>query len=393
MKQVHLHIIDDLASNGRRSARIELPTGETQALFFEHDEGALSTANGANPFLLAFFLRLMEVGAPVKIHGAVSERLLTNLEELQGAWNKWLPSRYHRFDVEVDGFVAPGMPSNGPKSAMTAFSGGVDAGFCVYQHKYGDLVWGKTDLQAALLVHGFDVPLDQPDTFQSTRSRAAAMLNGTGLEFKTVRTDFKQLKQHWEHAFGLAIASCLSLFEGTYAVGIVGSSSDYASLALPSGSNAVTDHLFSTGDLEIRHEGAGFTRTEKVGEILKHPPFIEHVRVCWAGEQMDRNCGHCEKCVRTLLNFAVFGVEQPACFSNGLSKELIRSIQLKTPQQRNHLVTILQEAEQRQVDEWWTRELKRRLSFMQNSRDAVKAAPHRVKAHAKWRLKKAIGRA
>jgi hypothetical protein len=390
--RAHLHLEDDHADQGRRSATLELPN-ERLTANYEFDHGALGTRNSANPFLLTFFIRLMQEGIPLTVHGSASERLLVNLEELQDIWAKWLPGTYNKFDVDVDGFVPAVPAANGHRSAITAFSGGVDAGFCVAQHLGNALHHARADLQSALLIQGLDVPLSEPETFERTRHRAEAQLQGTGLDVLSVRSNFKELGQKWEYSFGLAVAACLMLFEDRYEIGLIGSSEPYDALVLPWGSSPVTDHLYSSGGFEVRHEGAGYSRTEKVGALLSHPQLVEHLRVCWAGDQMDRNCGECEKCVRTMLNFRVFTDETPTCFPNEVTPQLIRSITFKNTAQRGELQSILDEATKRNVDEWWTRELKRRLSFAQNSRDAVKAAPHRVKAHAKWRIKKAIGRA
>jgi hypothetical protein len=65
--------------------------------------------------------------------------------------------------------------------------------------------------------------------------------------------------------------------------------------------------------MEVRHDGAGRSRTEKVAYLATWEQGMPLLRVCWEGRVPDGNCGRCEKCVRTRLNFHIAGVESPAC--------------------------------------------------------------------------------
>jgi len=61
-------------------------------------------------------------------------------------------------------------------------------------------------------------------------------------------------------------------------------------------------------------DGATHSRTEKVKEIADWKVGIDNLRVCWQGGQKDRNCGKCEKCIRTQLNFLATGNPIPKSF-------------------------------------------------------------------------------
>jgi hypothetical protein len=63
-------------------------------------------------------------------------------------------------------------------------------------------------------------------------------------------------------------------------------------------------------------------------EITHWPEALQSLRVCWQGTQKDRNCGRCEKCVRTILNFRILGVGLPECFEEDITDEQIRNIQV-----------------------------------------------------------------
>ena len=57
----------------------------------------------------------------------------------------------------------------------------------------------------------------------------------------------------------------------------------------------------------VAQPGGGSTRTEKVATIGALAAVRDHIRVCWEGDRHGRNCGRCEKCVRTKLNFLAAG--------------------------------------------------------------------------------------
>ena len=56
----------------------------------------------------------------------------------------------------------------------------------------------------------------------------------------------------------------MQMFSAEFSHALVGSSEPYDALVLPWGSNPVTDRLLSGGRLAIVHDGAGFSRTDKI---------------------------------------------------------------------------------------------------------------------------------
>lgn len=62
--------------------------------------------------------------------------------------------------------------------------------------------------------------------------------------------------------------------------------------------------LFSTRNLRIYSEGEGKTRMQKVSKIVNYPPSYKYLNVCLSD---GKNCGKCEKCVRTLLGIDALG--------------------------------------------------------------------------------------
>ena len=86
--------------------------------------------------------------------------------------------------------------------------------------------------------------------------------------------------QHWENDHGSLLAAILHQFADSFEYGLIGSTGTFPPYTW--GSRA-TDHLFSGGDFEIVHEGAGYTRTEKIESVASHPLARRTLKVCWEG--------------------------------------------------------------------------------------------------------------
>lgn len=284
----------------------------------------------------------------------MTKRCIDNAYELQEIWARWRYEKYTKIRITADS-VTEGSPKSG--SAISAFSGGADASFTVQRHAI-ERVPGTADLQAVVFVHGFDIDAHDEDTFKKARERGECMLDGLGLQSFGLRTNLRSLGQDWGDVFGLAVASCLALYQNTYHVGLIGSSEPYDELVLPWGSSPVTDHLYGTGLMDVRHDGAGFSRTEKIASLAQWDAAARYVRVCWQGASLDENCGKCEKCIRTYLNFLAAGVDDPQCFDRLPSRTEVRGLRAQNHAQLNELQSIIRFAEARSIKGAWIADAK-----------------------------------
>lgn len=259
-------------------------------------------------FLLAFLHVAMLDGAPLRVRGApVSPTLLANLEELQDAFHAWWG--IHRIDVSAE--AEREEPPDDDAPAIVAFSGGIDAAFTVRRHLTGSAGRRTRRLAAALMVHGFDIPRQDEAGFEGASARARALLEGTGLELLTIRTDLRFNGDLWGRSHGLALAGMLTLLSRGSAAGLIGSSGTYAPLVVPFGSNPITDRMMGSRSFAIVHDGTHASRLEKVGTLAEWPAACRHLRSCYRGTLRDRNCGRCPKCALSQALFRCFGVEPP----------------------------------------------------------------------------------
>ncbi|MFO1057125.1 MAG: hypothetical protein U1E53_09175 [Dongiaceae bacterium] len=304
----------------------------------------------------AFLFRAMRQGCALRVHGPVSTRLLANLEEFQAAWACWRPDLYRPVEILPDREVAA--PPAADESAVVAFSGGLDSLFSTWRHRPGSPLPRHRALRAGILIHGFEIPLADAEGFRLAAARAGAALVSIGLPLVTIRTNWRELLcAEWTDEFGAALASCLHQLAGAAGAGIVGSDGTYHRLVLPWGSNPLTTRLLTGGAFEIVYDGAAFRRCEKAAAICAWPAALTSLRVCWEGPQPGSNCGRCEKCIRTQLNFLAVGQPVPPAFPVAASLRDIARLTVPAEAQLVGLRDVLAVARANGIAAPWTRAL------------------------------------
>ena len=347
----------------RRTMRLgSIPDSKDVEIFFDLIGTMAPQPVVLDGFVFGIIFYAMSLGQDLHVHGAMSFDALASLHEFQEAWHLWKPRKYKIITIFPEEIVEYLPQRNGDK-ALAAFSGGVDSLFSILRHNTKKLGNASYPLHhSVLMVHGFDVPLSSPQMLEALRLRTRPFLDELNLKLLTIRTNLKEVNlQDWEDSFMSQLACCMHQYADSFAYAIVGSSEPYNALILPWGSNPVTDYLLSNKAMRLVHDGAGYSRTEKVEQIAKHKTATEVVKVCWEGEESHKNCGHCEKCVRTLLNFMAVGVDNPACFDGPLDLGEILKINIRNIAQLRELSSIQDYANRYSVKGPWVILLDRRI--------------------------------
>ncbi|MCG8365248.1 MAG: hypothetical protein MJA27_18200 [Pseudanabaenales cyanobacterium] len=335
-------------------------------------EYAAQITSSMDPFVIATLFLAMKRGANLHVNGEVSPSLLHNLEEFQAIWSCWKPEVYKKIKITAE------LEREQPKAEdsagdIVAFSGGVDSCFTAFRHtaqKCGRL---NRQIKAAVMFHGFDIPLERQDVFDWSCESSKRMLDSLGIKLIPMATNFSTLRLLMNDVFGAAAASCLMLFQGIYRAGLFASSEPYQALVSPWGTHPLTDRLLSSNSFEIIHDGADFTRTQKTAQLCEWPEALSRLRVCWYGPQNDpenrgRNCGRCEKCIRTILNFRVAGIDLPECFEQDVSDTQILGLRRLNGTQINEFEQIYLAAEKASISESWVKAV--RFCILRNRLEA-----------------------
>ena len=181
-----------------------------------------------------------------------------------------------------------------------------------------------------------------------------AFLDHLKLRPRIVRTNIAELRfQDWLDSFLAQLSCCLHSFSHEFRFGLTGGGEPYDALVLPWGQNPCTDYLLSGDGFTIVHDGAAFSRTEKIAAIARDPVATKAIKVCWEAPDLSTNCGVCEKCVRTRLNFKAVGIDNPSCFDGELTPRQIRDIRFSNESQRAGFRSILAYAESHALQGDW----------------------------------------
>ncbi|MEM8941147.1 MAG: hypothetical protein AAGC91_03275 [Pseudomonadota bacterium] len=311
------------------SAILEGDGFSRRTLWFRVPESfSAQLSESSDPFVIATIFLAMRCGGRVHVHGQVSSSLLENLEEFMAAWRSWRPERYNEVSLHADAEQEPakGAPTD---RAISMFSGGVDSCFTAFRHANSICGRRTQNLQTSLMVHGFDIPIDEGRAFAVAFERSKRITDSVDIKLVPVATNFRAVVDlPWRDVFGAGLASCLHVFAKAYDVAIIPSSYTYRTATFPYGSNAITDPLLSSASLRILYDGAETKRFEKIRQLLDWPEATENLRVCWQGDQKDRNCGQCEKCIRNILAFRALEFGLPGCFDQDISDEQIYSLRV-----------------------------------------------------------------
>ena len=312
------------AGQVQTQAVVEIPGQERFTLWFRVPEAhAESLAETCEPFLLALFFTGMKRGEPICVHGRVAPSLLRNLRDLQVVWHAWCPRDYRPADLAADAEEEPRWAGE-PRGVLAGFSGGADSSFTVWRHCTGRAGPRARHIDAALMVHGFDIPVEQEEGFRRAAARATMMLDSVGLPLLTVATNLRALRQRWPYSWAVSLVACFMVFEKAYSTGLVADecAPDWQS---PAPAGPYTDGCMSCDAFEIVSDGWLFQRVDKLRELAQWPEALRHLRVCYEDERYDRNCCICGKCMRTILAFRALGLPLPACFERDVTvRDILR---------------------------------------------------------------------
>ena len=203
------------------ACRLEFPDGLSNRLWFRFParQRPLITER-TDPFLVAVILQAMRRSRDLDC-----PRVGLGRPDLQPGR---LPARVRRLHTPAPTLRSGSTPTGileapaapPPHRAISAFSGGVDSAVSVNGHPTRSALPPKRPLCAALLMHGMDLPLDQPAAFARASASCLAVTNDAGIVLHTGATNARDLRLPWEGpGSGTAVAASLMFFQEGYTSG------------------------------------------------------------------------------------------------------------------------------------------------------------------------------
>jgi hypothetical protein len=195
----------------------------------------------------------------------------------------------------------PPPPADPPRAKGTAlfFSGGLDSYYSLF-HFPG--------IDTLVFITGYDARLANRAAADRMIAEFRALAASRGQRLVTVSTNLRDHPllgaQRWVRYCGtpqVVVAHLLAREASTFVV----SSSHHGSHRFPWGSHPDLDWRWGNDRVAIEHFGIECWRGDKLVALADQPLVHATLRVCYPVPAEGRNCGHCEKCVRTRLHYHV----------------------------------------------------------------------------------------
>jgi hypothetical protein len=323
----------------------------------------------------------------LQLEGSVELQLIHALQEWADAWAFLRPDIYGRIRVQAKHHDQPVLPPN-RRSGALAFSGGVDSLFAAAEHQTR---FGAATDPVLVLVHGFDIPLSDPDGFATARRSAQVAAEALGHPLSWVETNWRRdFSTHWTMEFAAGLTAVLRLWHSQAGQAVLGSDegSGYGFEVFPWSSNPATNHLLGSPAFPVVTHGFAADRVDKCAVVAQRPELLDVVRVCLVEDAGGRNCGSCEKCLRTKLCFAAAGQRDVPAFAdpslNGLDSLMLHKPHLLSYFEAtlDHVPNGLTAAERSRVEGFLDRERRRLLP----------SVPRRIVRSARYRTGRLLNR-
>ena len=299
---------------------------QSEEVYFE-TTGEFAEDLSINPdsWLLCSALAAMRYGEQrIALDAPVSAEVKDGLLDSMKCSIEWYGG--DRRVIPIEAPIKQALCSDKPPRAGALFSGGIDALAMVRDNQLKFAPDHPRRIKDGILVYGVlqgENALDP--SFQNVVEAVTEMAHDGGMEliqlytnayahFRDLDPDFSFWRFEYHGSFLAAIAHA---FRSRLSVASIASTYDLANLE-PWGSHPLLDPLYSTTELQIRHENFTLSRLEKTRLVGEWDVALEKLRVCnekASYREGNYNCGNCEKCVRTMTAFLASGMlEQIATF-------------------------------------------------------------------------------
>jgi hypothetical protein len=292
------------------------------------DAGALRPTG--SPWLAATLLPAMMTGDRLAIDAPVSAKLRAGIDRVQDVLIAWWGERYALHRVSIEAPTEEVMLRGRARAAC--FSRGVDSYYTVLAGRKPASEPGLTHLLYSGTIDFMDAA-ERPQRERALAATARAA-EDVGVPLLVVYTNLRGFHEGyagWIHGYAQALAAV-----GHALSGLLGelriSTAYHRSQGLPWASHPSLAGPLSSESMTVRHVGSDVRRIDKVRAIGTDGSALRHLRVCIVPES-ERNCGRCEKCLRTMLELHAAGaLERCPTFAGSLSPDALSRLRLSRAQ-------------------------------------------------------------
>lgn len=309
----------------RFEVTISISTENEVIVWFEFESVDAHLDEGRLSFLLVFLGMIYD--QDVQFDGtSISLIQRINLRKFVTFWSHY-STRFHDISLNFSHSSLITTPIIESRKGIMCYSGGVDAAYSLTSNILGR---GDVDVDKIVLVHGFDISLSNFSAFNTAKQQILSTISDSDLDVKleVVRTNWKDIINPWRFSFPIALSVILRAFQDTYSVGVIASGAEDIFRKELDGSNPYTDLLLGDPEFYIYHHGEYKNRLEKL-EYLEGIGFnFQHLRFCFSSFKA-KNCGQCEKCLRTALCLRLRGYPSERIFESDIFIDQYKTMYIK----------------------------------------------------------------
>ena len=286
--------------------------GEPRELYFEVGEAYAKflTPEVSDAFVVAILPYAMKAGQDIVCEAPVTAELLHNLNEVL---IPVLASQDDRLTAITVRAAAATQPLGGHEIG-TGVSLGVDSFYTIQQYATSPYDGFRLTCLLNISSHGINDPVVKDPAFSAQHRREVSeAADLVMLPVVLLDTNVKEAfpgENIFTHVYThLSAVLAMRKLWGAY---YYSTGLDISHFRTKDNSTDDSDgyllllaYALSTRELPIRVSGMHIPRHDKIASLASFEPARRHLRVCL---REVRNCGHCEKCVRTLLALDMLGL-------------------------------------------------------------------------------------
>lgn len=288
---------------------------ERDVYFATNEAYAADLAPGQHAFLTACCIPAMRHGERrIRIDAPIASELRNGLLINMIYLRSWYGE--NRQPVRIEAASEHRLPLDRTATHAASFlSGGVDSLATLRANRLDYASVHPYSIKDCLIVHGFDIGGreevgDESQFFDRALAALAPVAQDAQVNLIPIATNLRHLDDDvifWMYEFhGAALASVAhALSRRLQRVSIAGT--QHVQVLEPWGSHPALDSNYSTVDLQVKHDGLMMSRFEKIQLIADWEVALRDLRVCTMNPVHGLNCGHCEKCIRTMLELLACG--------------------------------------------------------------------------------------
>lgn len=263
----------------------------------------------------------------------LDQSFYNGLEQIKEGYCKMYPNMLFRGILEVGNIVDNKINIERSKRNCTVlFSGGIDAFSTLLNH--------INERPILLTIWGADIKLNDTQGWNNVYGHTRKVAQSLGLEYGYVKANFrefiavdrlsvlvKESGDEWWHGFQhgiglIGLVAPIAYLKKLYCVYIA---SSYAVNNVTCASHPTIDNYVAFAGCNTIHDQYMYTRQQKVGDICAYARRVGQyplLRVCWESSG-GKNCGYCEKCLRSVYGLIVEG-EEPNNYGFHIKPDKIR---------------------------------------------------------------------